>query len=241
MGWLWQDAKKWVEKLHARVDIRISPLPSETETRSRLFSEIFILCLSPFFLVDWWSALVVISNCGEEGRTRRGQLLDNWIQLRQTEYLILPFRGERVRQDWGRGWQFNNSGGVFSPQHQLPTIEPHLMGVGRILNPRVCHLCKKKMDDWGGSDGVFIAAKCSGTELPPLQHLHHFVHGVAADLLHTSQTTQFHNITITHYPPPPSHENESLLCETFFTPDSIWTPVNWNCQQKAIFKVNSTI
>ena len=58
---------------------------------------------------------------------------------------------------------------IFSPQHQLPTIEPHLMGVGRILNPRVCHLCKKKMDDWGESDGVFIAAKCSGTELPPLQ------------------------------------------------------------------------
>ena len=58
---------------------------------------------------------------------------------------------------------------IFSPQHQLPTIEPHLMEVGRILNPRVCHLCKKKMDDWGESDGVFIAAKCSGTELPPLQ------------------------------------------------------------------------
>ena len=79
----------------------------------------------------------------------RGQVPDNWIQLCQTEYLI-PF-GRRLR-----GRSCGNYTILTLPElfliifsHlQLLLIEPYLR-VERILNPRVCHLCKKRMDDWG--------------------------------------------------------------------------------------------
>ena len=143
----------------------------------RLFPEI---SFSPFsFLVDYWSALVVISYCGEEGRTRsRGQLLDNWIQLRQTEYLILPFRGERVRQDWGRGWQFNNSGWFFPHSTSYLSLNPIWWGwaASSILE---FVICARRRWMIGGRVMVFLSPP-NVLELSCLlykQHLHHFVHG----------------------------------------------------------------
>ena len=117
----------------------------------------------------------------------RGQVPDNWIQLCQTEYLI-PF-GRRLRGRSCGNYTILTLRELFLiifSHLQLLLIEPYLR-VERILNPRVCHLCKKRMDDWGAGRREWLwewleaenvlstAAKCSGTESAPLERLHQHV------------------------------------------------------------------
>ena len=129
---------------YARVDIHISPhgcthtqrklkWKSQTQHQILLSKHRFELCVGVCRLIV------------EE----RGQVPDNWIQLCQTEYLI-PF-GRRLRGRSCGNYTILTLRELFLiifSHLQLLLIEPYLR-VERILNPRVCHLCKKRMDDWG--------------------------------------------------------------------------------------------